>query len=293
MKNSKYIIFDASGGIGKNIAATAVVSNIKIAYPDSKIIVVASWPRVFIGHPDVWRVFGNGELRYFYEDYVKDKDFLLLKTEPYHHTDYIKKEKHLIEVWTEQCNIPVVVKTPHLHLNKREIEFYNGKYAPVDKPLFVLQSSGGINMPFPYSWTRDMPLDFTKKIIDILRQKYQILHFHMQNQFQYEGVFNVTCEDVRELFGVVNLNCNRLLIDSFAQHASAALGKKSTVLWPINNIGILGYSININILSSAVPKDMQKPYAYIEDYRLEGPLHDYPFDDGELFNPREIAEQFL
>lgn len=292
MKNPKYVIFDASGGIGKHIAATAVVKNIKLAYPDSKLIVVAAWPRVFIGHPDVWRVFGNGELRYFYEDYIKDKDFLFLKSEPYHHTDYIKKEKHLVEVWTEQCGVPVVETVPRLYLNDREIQFYNGKYA-TDKPLLVLQSNGGMNLPFPYSWTRDMPVDFVIKVLNILKTKYQILHLRSANQPQFEGTFSVTSDDIRELFGVVNLNCKRLLIDSFGQHASAALGKEATVLWPIDNTKILGYPSNINIVSKTTALQFQRPYAYIEDYRLEGPLHDYPFNDMELFNPTEIAEALL
>jgi hypothetical protein len=290
--NPKYVIFDITGGIGKHIAAAAVIENIKLAYPDSKLIVVAAWPRIFLNDPNIWRVYGNGELRYFYDTYINDGDFLFLKSEPYHHTDYIKKSRHVIDVWTEQAGVDFVITKPKLYLNTREIQFYNIKYS-TDKPILVFQSNGGMNLPYPYSWTRDMPMEFASKILNILKEKYQIIHIRNQNQPQFEGVFSVTTDDVRELIGIVNLNARRLLIDSYAQHAAAALNKDAIVLWPVDNVDILGYSSNTNVVSKAVPRELQRPYAYIEDYRLEGPLHDYPFDTNDIFNPTEIAEMFL
>ena len=41
------IVFIVEGGIGKNIAATAVVKSIKHAYPTRNIIVLAGCPEVF------------------------------------------------------------------------------------------------------------------------------------------------------------------------------------------------------------------------------------------------------
>lgn len=292
-KNPKYIIFDVTGGIGKHIAATAVVSNIKSAYPDSNIIVVSAWPRTFINHPDVYRVFGNGELRYFYDDYIKNKDFLFLKSEPYHHTDYIKKERHLIDVWSEQCGVPTVVTTPKLYINQVEQLLFRSKYVVDNRPILIIQTNGGMNLPFPYSWVRDMPLNFVNDIVNLLKPHFKILHIRMNNQPQYgDGIISVTADDVRELFCVLNLPAKRLLIDSFGQHACAALGQPATVLWPINNVKILGYSLHTNIIGN-VPLDLQKPYAYIEDYRLEGVLSDYPYGDGNIFNANEIAEGLL
>jgi hypothetical protein len=293
MKNPKYIIADCSGGIGKHIAFTAVISNIKAAYPDSKIIVVCAWPRTFINHPDCWRVYGNSECRFFYDDYIKDKDFLFFKSEPYHHTDYIKKERHLIDVWTEQCGVPLIHTTPKLYINPVEQLIFRSKYVTDNRPLLILQPNGGMNLPFVYSWVRDMPLDFVNKIVGILKPHFKILHIRMNNQHQYgDGVISVTTDDIRELFCVLNLPAKRLLIDSFGQHACAALGQRANVLWPIDNAKILGYETNTNIVG-IVPSELQRPYAYIEEYRLEGVLSDYPYGDKEIFDAEKVAELLL
>ena len=198
-KTYKYVVFDVSGGIGKHIAATAVISNVKAAYPDSKLIVVAAWPRVFNNHPDIWRTYGNGEVRYFHDEYIKDKDFLFFKSEPYHHTDYIKKERHLIDVWTEQCGVPLIHTTPKIYLTTAEEKTFKHKYQS-NRPLLLLQSNGGTNLPFPYSWVRDMPPDFTINLVNILKQHFQILHLRNNNHPQYgDGVTNITVEDIKEI----------------------------------------------------------------------------------------------
>ena len=292
-KSYKYVVFDVHGGIGKHVAATAVISNIKLAYPDSKIIVVAAWPRCFVNHPDVWRVFGNGELRYFYDDYIKDKDFLFLKSEPYHHTDYIKRNRHLIDVWSEQSGVPTINTLPKLYINPVEQLLFRNKYVTDNKPLLILQSNGGMNLPFPYSWVRDMPLNFVNTVVSILKPHFKILHIRNNNQPQYgDGIISITTDDIRELFCVINLQAKRLLIDSFGQHAAAALNQPATVLWPIDNVKILGYNIHKNITGD-IPTDLQKPYAYIEEYRLEGVLSDYPYDDTDIFNAEKIANELL
>lgn len=292
-KQPEYIIFDVTGGIGKHVMATAVLSNIKLAYPDSKIIVVCAWPRTFINHPDAYRVYGNGECRYFYSDYIHNKNFLFLKTEPYHHTDYIKKTRHCIDVWSEQCGVPTIYTMPKLYINPVEQLLFRSKYVTDNRPLLILQPNGGMNLPFPYSWVRDMPLDFVNKVVGLLKPHFKILHIRNNNQPQYgDGIISVTTDDIRELFCLINLPAKRLLIDSFGQHTAAALNQPATVLWPVDNVKTLGYSIHSNIVGN-IPQENSLPYSYIESYRLEGVLSDYPYDDKEIFNADKVAESLL
>ena len=292
MNSPTYVVLDVHGGMGKHIAATAVVANLKAAYPESKLIVVCAYPPVFWNHPDVFRVYGYPELRYFYNDYLKGKDFLFHKHEPYHHTDYIKKTRHLIDVWTEQCQVPLKFAAPKIYLNHRELQYCQNKYVNASpKPILLLQASGGMNLPFPYSWVRDIPIPLTQKLIDNLSGKFNILHIHNKNQPSYQNTTSVTLENLRELIGLVKVANRRLLIDSFAQHATAALGEKAVVLWPINNVKILGYETNQNILSNRLGDDeYQSPFSYIEDHNLAGNLHECPFDSDGIFNLTEIVE---
>ena len=70
MSDKKYAIFQVMGGLGKNIAATAVAQVIKKAYPDRELICLASWPELWANLPFVYRVFPLGNVQYFYDEYT-------------------------------------------------------------------------------------------------------------------------------------------------------------------------------------------------------------------------------
>ena len=98
----KYCIFVTQGGLGKQIASTAVAHAIKNNYPDRKLIVVSSYPEVYINNPHIFKVFRLGAAPYFYKDFINDKDSLVFYGEPYYVADHIHKKKHLILNW---CNL--------------------------------------------------------------------------------------------------------------------------------------------------------------------------------------------
>jgi hypothetical protein len=91
MENSPYVVFNISGGIGKNIMATAVITSMQAAYPNHRIVVVATAPEVFVNNPNVYRVYRSGNTPYFMEDFIKD-DTEVFQMEPYHHNSFIHKE---------------------------------------------------------------------------------------------------------------------------------------------------------------------------------------------------------
>ena len=47
----KYVIWHIQGGLGKNVAATALIKDLKEKYPDRKLIMVVSWPEIFLNNP--------------------------------------------------------------------------------------------------------------------------------------------------------------------------------------------------------------------------------------------------
>jgi ADP-heptose:LPS heptosyltransferase len=61
----KYLVWHIEGGLGKNIAATSLISSIKKKYPDRKLIMVASYPEIFLNFPDIERVYPVGNTPYF------------------------------------------------------------------------------------------------------------------------------------------------------------------------------------------------------------------------------------
>ena len=53
----KYVIWHIQGGLGKNIAGTALCASIKQKYPDRKLIMVVSHPEAFLSNPHIDRVY--------------------------------------------------------------------------------------------------------------------------------------------------------------------------------------------------------------------------------------------
>ena len=80
---------------------TAVANAINTKYPDRKLIVVTPWPEVYLNNPIVHRVFRPGHMPYFYEDYIKGKDTIVFKGEPYYNTGHLYNKQHLIQSWCQ------------------------------------------------------------------------------------------------------------------------------------------------------------------------------------------------
>ena len=79
---NKYFIWSIQGGLGQNVAATALIKSIKKTYPDRKLIVVCSWPQVFLNNPNIDRVYNQNNIPHFYEDYIEGKDIIICNQEP-------------------------------------------------------------------------------------------------------------------------------------------------------------------------------------------------------------------
>ena len=116
--DNKFLVWHIEGGLGKNIAATALLPELAKQYKTRKIVVVASYPEVFLNHPDVYRVYRVGMTAYFYEDYILNKDTLVFRHEPYFQTGHILKQKHLVQNWAELLGVSYKKQLPNLHFNQ-------------------------------------------------------------------------------------------------------------------------------------------------------------------------------
>ena len=116
---SKYIVFEIKGGAGKNVMATAVIKALKKQYPESSIIIVTAWDDLWYNNPNVYKILKFGELKYFYDDYIKDKDTKIMILNPYDAEDYIYGRKNLIEIWCDLYNIPYNGEQPELFFTQK------------------------------------------------------------------------------------------------------------------------------------------------------------------------------
>jgi len=285
-------IFHIEGGIGKNVAATAVVSAYKKANPKRKIIVVSAWPEVWIKNPDIARFYAIGNTPYFYQDHVEGKDILLFRHEPYNQTAHVTKKQHLIHNWCDLLGIEYKQQQPALFPNypqRMTIGLWQRQ-----KPIMVIQTGGGPmqGQKFSYSWSRDMPQEVAKAVVQKYYQQYHIIQVTRPDGYPLEGVERVDGPlSNMELFALLIASEKRVLIDSCLQHAAAALKQKSTVLWVGTSPTVFGYNIHNNIIAKLPKKANQLIGSYLFDYQFENNMHECPYMDvKDMFNIEEIIK---
>jgi hypothetical protein len=289
----KYSILHIEGGIGKNILATAVVSSLKSSDPERKIIVVCPWPQVWFNNPDVYQVYPFGQVANFYKNYIYKQDVKIYRHEPYHCEDYVLNKKHLINIWCDLIGVKWNGNGPKLYFSPLEIEYLKLKMLQnVTKPIFILHTNGGGGNSRPYSWYRDLPFFNSKDVVDHFKNDYHIYQIGYEGQDLIEGCHRLTL-DTREILGSVLLSEKRLLIDSFSQHASVALGLKSVVCWIGNSPDVLGYGSNINIKPNVEPVYDTLHSSYLEDFDISGNPVQFPYDRLKIFDSNEIINNLL
>jgi len=283
------VIFQINGGIGKVIASTAVCISIKQKYPDAKLIVVSGYPEVFLGNKNVDRAFAFGQQSYFHQEYIQNQEIMVLAQEPYLQTKHIKSEEHLVETWCDMYDLPFIQKNGELYLTQRERDFFGKKYIS-DKPILLIQANGGADAEQKYSWARDIPSFVIKEVVSQYSKDYHIVQIRKENQLSYNGVTSVT-DSFRSLLCLIELSQKRLLIDSFGQHASAALNLPSTVLWIANNPTVFGYDIHTNIqaLSETINPELRN--SYLSKFNIMGDPLEFPYNNElEMFDVNQILQ---
>lgn len=289
----KNVVFFVQGGIGKHIASTAVAECIKNNYPDRDIIVVCPYPEVFLNNPFVYRVYRSNTVQYFYNDFIKDKDVIYLGNEVYQSNEYVAQNKHLIRAWCEMFNLKYNNEQPKLFINQVEIYDVQSKFQK-DKPILVIQPNGGAEgQPNNnYSWSRDLPPFFTERVVEQLSRKYHIYHLCRPNQLKFNGAEPLSLP-WRETFALLGIAQGRLLIDSYAQHAAAALNLRSVVCWIGTKPDKLGYNLHKNILARDSSKAFYHPIdGIVAEQEFIGLSHQCNIDLTKAFDMDEILKCF-
>jgi len=275
----KYIVWHIEGGLGKNIAATSLISSIKKKHPDRKFIMVASYPEIFLNFPEIERVYAVGNTPYFYQDYIEDKDTLVYRHEGYFQNGHINKEQHLIKSWCEILDLEYTGQTPVLLPNL--IQQRTTGYWHREKPVMVIQTNGGpLNDNRDYSWTRDMPQALAIELVNKYSQQYHIIQI-CRNQSQAipgaEAIFQPLSNF--ELLTVLAVSQKRVLIDSSLQHAAAAFNLPSTVLWIGTSPKVFGYDMHSNVIALPPKFKPKLINSYIFDYSFDGVAIECPYDN--------------
>ena len=298
-KSPEFAVFNIEGGIGKHVSSTAVVKAYKNNHPSTKIVVVCAWPEVYLNNKDVHRVYRLGNVPYFYEDYILGKNTAVFAQEPYKTTAHIGKTQHLIKTWCDMIGIKYSGESPSLNFNMREKAWIDPEIAKIQKvkPLLMFQPFGGPgkhHQADPYSWARDIHPEVAQVIVDNLKEHYQIIHICYDFHHKLNDVIRYEKEiPKKQLFNMLRFADRCLFVDSSLQHAAAALGKSSTVVWVATQPELFGYEMHTNIKAPVqLPKGTIDSYLF--DYTFTGAVHECPYDDvSQMFDVNAIVQSLL
>ena len=293
----QYSVFHIEGGIGKNIVATNVARNIKRAHPGRELVVVSPYPEVFVHNPDVYRVYKTGMCPYFYEDFIKDKDTIVFKHEPYNSNEVITRKSNLAKAWCKSLDLEYDVNKPVLYFNQIEQQnalllqqsYSNGK------PMVAVQINGGIGSSprhINFNWFRDLPPQYVQPIINKYKDIFTFIQIRANNQIQLENCTQVDLS-LREIFLLLSQCKTALTIDSVTQHVMATFQKPSLVCWVGNSPIVYGYSMHTNVMSNLEFKH-DNLESYLDPYPLQTQGHQCPhnYNAGALFNQETLDREF-
>lgn len=309
------LIFFCEGGIGKNIAATTVVRMLKQQFPDKKIIVVASFPDIFIHNPHVHQLFNFNNALHFYENWIdRNPDSMVLRCEPYYHRDYIRKTKHLIVCWCEMLGIEIKGNlSPDVFLTPNEdkaAELYvNSMTDNRKKRLAMFQWIGGkipqkendekeIKMHLAEMYRRAIPKQQAQDIVDFLvKNDCEVALLQHPNFPNLNGAKALSIPSLRAVIALLKHADYFVGIDSFAQHAAACnqILKPGMVIWGGTSATCLGYPIHHNWEVEECPTPAcHRPNSYLMDMQVNGQMWDCPW--GETCMKRtmdDFAKHFM
>jgi len=285
------IVFQINGGIGKSIAATAVCKAIKTQYPDCRLTVVTGYPDVFAGNKNVNERLSFNDMSYFYERFIQDQpDTKFFFHDPYNDSEFIHRRGHLNEVWCSMNGIAYNGELPELFSSHKERTEY-GKLFESPKPILLIQMNGGVsNTGDKYSWPRDLPVATAQRIVNKFAGEYNVVQIRRQDQLQLQNVYPVSA-DFRHLLVLISMSAKRLFIDSFAQHAAAALGLPSVVCWIANTPTQFGYEMHTNIIANEPTLQPDLKNSIFSKFNITGPPSDFPYQsEDEIFDEQTIVD---
>jgi hypothetical protein len=297
-----YVVFECIGDLRKNLLATAVIPYIKKAYPDRRIVVVSTTPEVWLHNPHVYRFYNTVRMSYFYDDFVKDKEVIIMRHDPFATEDFVYDRKHVVEIWCDLCGVPCdgdnyndrhCNYTPELYFTWREKEVVS-KLLPLERPLFFIQTNiPSVNPQLTDYWPTDLPLSVAQQVVDEMNNRgYLTIHLRESNQALLRNV-EVLNFDMRLMLCALSFSKKRLFVDSYAMHASTAFGLSSVVPWISGKPEVTGYMSNINLKARTSKETREKIVSHHEGYETKNFDPSVSKELENAFNSKELLDLLL
>jgi ADP-heptose:LPS heptosyltransferase len=265
------IIIQLNGGVGKHVAFTSLLPLIKEKYQN--IYITTPYADLYFGNPYITKI--NPQLdKNFYKNIILKDSTKIVMTDPYDVQSFIKKEKHLLEVWGEMCGIEVkngMDLKPEIFMNENEKfsvdKIVNEIKNSTNSKYILIQLNGGQsphdfdkngNQEFSFfneNSKRHYPFDYYVQLIKKLKDRFPehtILRYGLMNELVPNEVSKMVATmqpavHYKNYYWLAQYADYIICIDSSLQHMTAGI-KPSVVIWGDTKPEHFGYSIHRNLI---------------------------------------------
>ncbi len=284
MTDSRPNLYPIKGGIGKNVAFTALIE--PLAQRDGKKIAIGSgFPGVFKPHPRVAGVMGSITPEAITP--VADKFDDIVMREPYV-SNYCKGDRHILDEWARLYDLPPLEKggfhaRPDLYLPSQIIQQAEKLNAQLKRKFFIVQWTGGqppqnVKRTGKYpdnSLTRGRNVKNYQAIMSALAEAFPehlFLLYALPNEpvdmpEHIRGRVARATAHALAYAELLKYSDGFVALDSSLQHFGAArqIGKKGVVLWGRKTTPErIGYAFHTN-LNSVVDEGVEVPVERVLD----------------------------
>ena len=148
----------------------------------------------------------------------------------------------------------------------------------------LIQSNGGADPNKKYSWARDLPFEVTSKVIEEFKSDYNIFHIKRDDQVGFHNTTPLTAS-LRQILAVSLLSKKRLVIDSFMQHALAALRMPSVACWIVNRPKVFGYGLHTHIMANPFTVKPELRNSFLNKFNIGGDEIEFPYlNENQIFD---------
>jgi len=240
------ILIGLEGGAGKHITVSAVIK--QMHEEGHEVHVMAAWPQILQGNPYIARLHEWQRSEYLIERFNEYDQVIL--DDPYRQRPFLQGELNLAQTWFWMWDGRLVSREdaiPDYWITLAEEQEINSFVQGIEKPIMVVQTNGGQHQG--WAWTKDIPLPEAAQVLNHFTEEYEIIHLRQKGQPQIEGIKHTEELSIRQCIALLARSKKRFLIDSYAQHAAAALNLPSTVYWAATKPEQFGYDLHTNIES--------------------------------------------
>lgn len=262
------VVIMVSGGIGREIALTGVVTEYAKRNPDKEVNVIAGFPDLYLNNPYINRVYPISH-QYVFDDVIKNSTYIDL--EPYNDVDYYKNDKHLIEVYAKQLLGKLEFIEPQVYLHQQEVNMAKDFAKNFKKPIIFMQPFGSTGGQFTQKCNKDsgiectditlmedpsnrsLSFELTDKLCEELKEDYDLILIRTPNQYTPKDIPSLLQANgqpmpIRQILAILPYVKGFISCDSFLHHAAKTMElNNGIVLWGTTKVENLGYDCFDNL----------------------------------------------